>query len=210
MNELCLRLKLNITNPIQIRIIKVVAIGSKTTPNQTVDSSELESFTIDPVPRCERIPLPSLEIEVENVYSASVVPASLAADTLTRYHESVTNSLIKYLEVSPLIGEERADQSRLFSDLNDTMKNLMKQPPDCHSLKLRDKQEALTNFKKDDCEGAIGTIDTRMGKRKEEKGVGMNVIDHKCSIHRQYKVPWKEWKRVNEGICNQIKADCYV
>lgn len=40
------------------------------------------------------------------------------------------------------------------------MKNLMKQPPDCHSLKCSDKQDALTNFKNDDCDGAIGTVVT--------------------------------------------------
>ena len=153
-----MRLKLNITNPIQTRIINVVAIGSKTIPNQTVDSSELGSTTLDPAPRWERIPRPSLVSEVENVYSASVDPASLVAATLRRYHESVTRSLMKYLAVSPLIGEERADQSRLFSDLKDTMKNLMKHPPDCHSLKFSDKQDELTNFKKDDCEGAMGTV----------------------------------------------------
>lgn len=144
----------------------MVAIGSKTIPNQTVDSSELGSTMFDPAPRCDKIPLPSFDKEVENVYSASVDPASLVADTFNRYHESVTRSLIKYLVVSPLIGEESADQSRLFSDLKDTMKNLMKQPPDCHSLKCSDKQEALTNFKNDDCDGAIGTV--RRMERKDE------------------------------------------
>lgn len=90
--------------------------------------------------------------------SASVDPASLLADTFTLYQESTVRSLIKYFDVSPLIGDESADQSRELSDLKDTMKNLIKHPPDSHSFRFNDKQDAFTSFRNDDCDGAIGTV----------------------------------------------------
>ena len=76
-----------------------------------------------------------------NVYSASVVPASLCAATRSRYQLSTARSLIKYLSCSPVTGCGKDCHSWFMSERNWTMKYLMVQPPDFHSEKLRSVEE---------------------------------------------------------------------
>ena len=108
---------------------------------RTIPSHEDSSASCSRFPRST--PDADADEEVENVYSASVVPASLCAATRSRYQLSIARSLIRYLSWSPAMGWGRECHSWFTSERNWTMKYLMVHPPDFHSERLSRVEEPV-------------------------------------------------------------------
>ena len=148
------------------RIVSVDKSGSRTIEIQEVSSSPPTDH-----PGWARV---EADPAVEKVYSASVVPASLWALILSRYHVSMRRSRIRYFSWSPEMGEGRACHSRFRSLRYWMMKYLTGHPPDCHSFSERRADEPLL-FKNDPWAGAMGTV-VRAREDKRAKGPSFHMI----------------------------------